>query len=72
MLKLLQLRVSDDQLTVTGFEGYRVARATHSVAKGTWYFEVNFLKQPEDSHVRIGWSQPLGELHEMKLNLLIG
>ncbi|VDP09669.1 unnamed protein product [Heligmosomoides polygyrus] len=54
-----ELRVSDDQLTVTGFEGYRVARATHSVAKGTWYFEVNFLKQPEDSHVRIGWSQPL-------------
>ncbi|WKX94959.1 hypothetical protein Q1695_011870 [Nippostrongylus brasiliensis] len=54
-----ELRVSDDQLTVTGFEGYRVARATHSVAKGTWYFEVNFLKQPEDSHIRIGWSQPL-------------
>ncbi|KAJ1371970.1 hypothetical protein KIN20_034018 [Parelaphostrongylus tenuis] len=54
-----ELRVSDDQLTVTGFEGYRVARATHAVAKGTWYFEVNFLKQPEDSHVRIGWSQPL-------------
>ncbi|VDM57953.1 unnamed protein product [Angiostrongylus costaricensis] len=46
-------------LTVTGFEGYRVARATHAVAKGTWYFEVNFLKQPEGSHVRIGWSQPL-------------
>nr|CDJ88057.1 SPla RYanodine receptor SPRY and Beta-lactamase domain containing protein [Haemonchus contortus] len=54
-----ELRVSDDQLTVTGFEGYRVARATHSVAKGTWYFEVNFLKQPDDSHIRIGWSQPL-------------
>ncbi|KJH47899.1 hydroxyacylglutathione hydrolase [Dictyocaulus viviparus] len=54
-----ELRVSDDQLTVTGFEGYRVARATHAVAKGTWYFEVNFLKQPEGSHVRIGWSQPL-------------
>ncbi|KAL6736077.1 hypothetical protein Aduo_006467 [Ancylostoma duodenale] len=54
-----ELRVSDDQLTVTGFEGYRVARATHAVSKGTWYFEVNFLKQPEDSHIRIGWSQPL-------------
>uniref|UniRef100_A0A1I7XJ85 B30.2/SPRY domain-containing protein n=1 Tax=Heterorhabditis bacteriophora TaxID=37862 RepID=A0A1I7XJ85_HETBA len=54
-----QLRVSDDQLTVTGSEGYCVARATHGVAKGTWYFEVNFVKQPKDSHIRIGWSQPL-------------
>lgn len=54
-----QLRLSDDQLTVTGFEGYCMAKATHSVAKGTWYYEVNFLRQPPGSHIRIGWSQGL-------------
>lgn len=42
---------------VVGFEGYAMARATHGVSKGTWYFEVNFDDQPEDSHIRIGWSQ---------------
>ncbi|CAJ0565655.1 unnamed protein product, partial [Mesorhabditis spiculigera] len=57
-----QLRMHDDQMTVTGHEGYCVARASHSVAKGTWYFEVNFLKQPGESHVRIGWSQPYAVL----------
>ncbi|CAI4228541.1 unnamed protein product [Auanema sp. JU1783] len=54
-----QLRVGDDQMTVTGFEGYCLARATHGVSTGTWYYEVQFLKQPPGTHVRIGWSQPL-------------
>ncbi|KAH7698802.1 SPRY domain-containing protein, partial [Aphelenchoides avenae] len=54
-----QLRVADDQLTVTGFEGYSVARATHSVAHGKWYFEVEFLHQPKESAMRIGWGQAL-------------
>ncbi|PAV89141.1 hypothetical protein WR25_14154, partial [Diploscapter pachys] len=31
--------------------------ATHGVSRGQWYFEVQFLRQPKDSHIRIGWSQ---------------
>ncbi|VDD91755.1 unnamed protein product [Enterobius vermicularis] len=54
-----ELKLSDDRLTVTGFEGYRVARATHSVSHGSWHYEVTFVSQPEDSHIRIGWSQAL-------------
>ncbi|CAJ0931771.1 unnamed protein product, partial [Mesorhabditis belari] len=57
-----QIKLYDDNLTLAGYEGYCLSRATHSVAKGTWYFEVNFLKQPEDSHIRIGWSQPYAVL----------
>ncbi|EGT41366.1 hypothetical protein CAEBREN_04175 [Caenorhabditis brenneri] len=49
-----QLQISN--LTITGHEGYAMARASHGVAKGTWYFEVNFDDQPDDSHIRIGWS----------------
>ncbi|PAV70138.1 hypothetical protein WR25_24066 [Diploscapter pachys] len=55
--RAFQLRLMEDQLTVTGNEGYCVARATHGVMKGTWYYEVHFQKQPPDSHIRIGWSQ---------------
>lgn len=53
--RAFQLSISGQ--TVTGFEGYAMIRASHGVAKGTWYFEVNFDDQPEDSHIRIGWSQ---------------
>lgn len=52
-----QLRLSDDHLSITGHEGYCVARATHSVVAGKWYFEVQFTKAPPDSAVRIGWAQ---------------
>uniref|UniRef100_A0A0M3HGM7 B30.2/SPRY domain-containing protein n=1 Tax=Ascaris lumbricoides TaxID=6252 RepID=A0A0M3HGM7_ASCLU len=55
-----QLKLSDDRLAVTGFEGYCVARATHAVSHGTWYYEVVFTSQPPESHIRIGWSQSLG------------
>ncbi|VDN05610.1 unnamed protein product [Thelazia callipaeda] len=52
-----QLKLSEDRLSVSGFEGYCVARATHPVCHGTWYFEVVFTAQPPGSHIRIGWSQ---------------
>lgn len=52
-----QLRMSDDHLSITGNEGYCVARATHSVAAGKWYYEMQLTKAPPDSAVRIGWSQ---------------
>ncbi|CAA19468.1 B30.2/SPRY domain-containing protein [Caenorhabditis elegans] len=48
--------------SITGFEGYSMARASHGVSKGTWYFEVNFDDQPDDSHIRIGWSQSYASL----------
>uniref|UniRef100_A0A183HFV4 B30.2/SPRY domain-containing protein n=1 Tax=Onchocerca flexuosa TaxID=387005 RepID=A0A183HFV4_9BILA len=51
------LKLSEDRLSVSGFEGYSVIRATHSVSHGTWYFEVIFTAQPPGSHIRIGWSQ---------------
>lgn len=51
--------------SVTGFEGYSMARASHGVAKGTWYFEVIFDEQPEDSHIRIGWSQTHGKSEDL-------
>uniref|UniRef100_A0A915CN41 B30.2/SPRY domain-containing protein n=1 Tax=Ditylenchus dipsaci TaxID=166011 RepID=A0A915CN41_9BILA len=57
-----QLKLSDDRLTITGHEGYSIARATHGVSRGCWYFEVDFLSQPEGSHTRIGWSQPFAVL----------
>ncbi|KAI1711928.1 set1/Ash2 histone methyltransferase complex subunit ash-2 [Ditylenchus destructor] len=57
-----QLKLSDDRFTVTGFEGYSMARATHGVSRGSWYFEVEFVSQPNDSHTRIGWSQPYAVL----------
>jgi hypothetical protein len=34
-----------------------MARATHSISYGRWYFEVEFLNQPGDAHIRIGWAQ---------------
>lgn len=34
-----------------------MARATHSVSYGRWYYEVELLSQPGDSHIRIGWAQ---------------
>uniref|UniRef100_A0A0R3QGV0 B30.2/SPRY domain-containing protein n=1 Tax=Brugia timori TaxID=42155 RepID=A0A0R3QGV0_9BILA len=55
-----QLKLSEDRLSVSGFEGYSVARATHSISHGTWYFEVVFTAQPPGSHIRIGWSQAVG------------
>ncbi|GMR37033.1 hypothetical protein PMAYCL1PPCAC_07228, partial [Pristionchus mayeri] len=55
-----QLRMNDDNLIITGNEGYCVARATHSIAAGKWYFEVELTKAPADSAVRIGWAQQYG------------
>ncbi|KAL3104448.1 hypothetical protein niasHT_025951 [Heterodera trifolii] len=52
-----QLIVESDNLTVTGFEGHSVVRATHSVSHGSWFYEMLFLAQPSYSHVRVGWAQ---------------
>ncbi|CAG5088403.1 Oidioi.mRNA.OKI2018_I69.PAR.g11829.t1.cds [Oikopleura dioica] len=52
-----QLNIDDDRLTVTGERGYSTVRGTHSVRKGKWYFEVLIKELPDDSAVRVGWSQ---------------
>uniref|UniRef100_A0A1I8B3V4 B30.2/SPRY domain-containing protein n=1 Tax=Meloidogyne hapla TaxID=6305 RepID=A0A1I8B3V4_MELHA len=57
-----QLLLDTDNLTVTGYDGYSSVRATHSVSHGKWYFEMEFLSQPGDSHVRVGWAQPFSPL----------
>ncbi|KAH8865739.1 Set1/Ash2 histone methyltransferase complex subunit ASH2 [Schistosoma japonicum] len=56
------LKVHESQLSVTGEKGYCMARATHSVNSGTWYFEAAITDQPEGSATRIGWSQMYGNL----------
>lgn len=55
-----QLKLLDDRLTVSGDKGYSVVRCTHGVNAGSWYYEVEILEQPPNSHTRIGWSQALG------------
>ncbi|CAI5441514.1 unnamed protein product [Caenorhabditis angaria] len=60
--QLLYEQSSPTTWTITGHEGYAMARCTHSVSVGTWYFEVTFDEQPNDSHIRIGWSQPFAAL----------
>ncbi|GIX91150.1 hypothetical protein CEXT_190151 [Caerostris extrusa] len=57
-----QLKISDDRLTITGEKGYCMARATHGVNRGTWYFEVTMDDVPDGAATRIGWSQPLANL----------
>lgn len=57
-----QLQMELDNLVITGCEGYACARATHSVSHGNWYFEMEFLSQPGDSHVRVGWAQSFSVL----------
>ncbi|XP_070187573.1 set1/Ash2 histone methyltransferase complex subunit ASH2-like [Littorina saxatilis] len=60
--RALQLKLSDDRLTVSGEKGYAMIRASHGVLSGQWYFEVTVNELPEPSAVRVGWSQPLGNL----------
>ncbi|KAI6170158.1 Set1/Ash2 histone methyltransferase complex subunit ASH2 [Aphelenchoides besseyi] len=52
-----QLKLDADGLTLTGNGGYAMARATHSVSYGRWFYEIEFLSQPGDSHIRVGWAR---------------
>ncbi|THD20815.1 Set1:ash2 histone methyltransferase complex [Fasciola hepatica] len=56
------LKLHESQLIITGDKGYCMARATHGVHTGTWYYEATITDQPEGSATRIGWSQMLGNL----------
>eukprot|EP00041_Stephanoeca_diplocostata_P028844 m.834739 g.834739 ORF g.834739 m.834739 type:complete len:557 (+) comp23450_c0_seq5:166-1836(+) len=65
-----QLRISDDRSVVTGDKGYCMARATHGVNHGSWYYEITILDgeipaditQPVESHWRVGWAQHYSNL----------
>ncbi|XP_053212071.1 set1/Ash2 histone methyltransferase complex subunit ASH2-like [Panonychus citri] len=57
-----QLKVSEDRLTVIGDKGYCMARATHGAHYGSWFYEIKINDMPDGSHVRLGWSQELGNL----------
>ncbi|KAJ1938731.1 transcription factor, contains a PHD finger motif, partial [Kickxella alabastrina] len=59
-----QFVIESDRLTVWNDKGYRMAKASHGVETGAWYFEVTVLApvRPE-YNLRIGWSQISGELH---------
>ena len=62
--KAAQITLQDDMLTASGCKGYRMVRATHGVASGSWYFEVkvNTPHNGEDGHTRLGWCTEMGEL----------
>ncbi|KAJ1876977.1 transcription factor, contains a PHD finger motif, partial [Kickxella alabastrina] len=59
-----QFVIESDRLTVWNDKGYRMAKASHGVETGAWYFEVTVLApvRPE-YNLRVGWSQISGELH---------
>ncbi|KAI8819212.1 concanavalin A-like lectin/glucanase domain-containing protein [Fimicolochytrium jonesii] len=55
-----QMALSDEGLTVMCDSGYRMAKASHGVWEGKWYYEV--LVNEHSGHTRIGWSQISGDL----------
>ncbi|KND00075.1 uncharacterized protein SPPG_04416 [Spizellomyces punctatus DAOM BR117] len=55
-----QMTVTDGGYTVYTDKGYRMAKATHGVWEGSWYYEV--LINEHQGHTRIGWSQISGDL----------
>ncbi|KAJ2157762.1 transcription factor, contains a PHD finger motif [Coemansia sp. RSA 552] len=58
-----QFVIESDRRTVWNDKGYRLAKASHGVESGAWYFEAEVLApvRPE-FNLRIGWSQISGEL----------
>ncbi|KAM8704008.1 hypothetical protein ACLKA7_008607 [Drosophila subpalustris] len=57
-----QLKISEDRLAVTGERGYSQVRATHSVNRGRWYYEITIEEMPEGAATRIGWGREYGNL----------
>ncbi|XP_017849432.1 set1/Ash2 histone methyltransferase complex subunit ASH2 isoform X2 [Drosophila busckii] len=57
-----QLKISEDRLAVTGERGYSQVRATHSVNRGCWYYEVTIEEMPDGAATRLGWGREYGNL----------
>eukprot|EP00240_Pyramimonas_obovata_P001044 CAMPEP_0118930446 /NCGR_PEP_ID=MMETSP1169-20130426/7130_1 /TAXON_ID=36882 /ORGANISM="Pyramimonas obovata, Strain CCMP722" /LENGTH=473 /DNA_ID=CAMNT_0006872805 /DNA_START=10 /DNA_END=1431 /DNA_ORIENTATION=- len=53
--KASQVQLSNDKLTMKSQKGYRMARATHGVREGCWYFEITIEHLGETGHARCGW-----------------
>jgi len=51
-----QLQITEDRNQITGTKFYFTARASHSVGRGSWYFEVKIVDMPEGAATRIGWA----------------
>ncbi|KAJ1921910.1 transcription factor, contains a PHD finger motif [Mycoemilia scoparia] len=58
-----QVQLDSTGLIMWNDKGYRLAKATHGVDTGTWYYEINILEglKPE-WNLRMGWSQISGDL----------
>ena len=55
------IALSRDRLNITTEKGFRLARATHSVSEGEWFFEVFVgLSEAESAHCRLGWARREG------------
>ncbi|KAH0561213.1 set1/Ash2 histone methyltransferase complex subunit ASH2 isoform X1 [Cotesia glomerata] len=57
-----QMKISEDRLATTGDKGYCMVRSTHSVSRGTWYWEATIEEMPEGSATRLGWGQEYANL----------
>ncbi|KAI8923827.1 hypothetical protein BC831DRAFT_513893 [Entophlyctis helioformis] len=55
-----QVKVFDSGHSVSNEKGYRMAKASHGVWDGYWYFEVKINEHSGNS--RIGWAQISGDL----------
>jgi hypothetical protein len=55
-----QVKVFNDGLTLTNEKGYRMAKASHGVWEGHYYYEVTLNN--DKGAARIGWSQISGDL----------
>jgi hypothetical protein len=52
-----------DKGKISNEKGYRLAKSSHGVWEGSWYFEVLLENSVNNlGHVRIGWSQISGDL----------
>eukprot|EP00039_Didymoeca_costata_P024667 m.11077 g.11077 ORF g.11077 m.11077 type:complete len:339 (-) comp4370_c0_seq1:3-1019(-) len=62
-----QLRLEESENKITGEKGYCMARATHGVRYGKWYYEARIihtdkLENMPEPHTRLGWAQKHGNL----------
>ncbi|OQR74672.1 set1/Ash2 histone methyltransferase complex subunit ASH2-like [Tropilaelaps mercedesae] len=65
-----QLKISEDRLSITGEKGYSMARATHGVCSGAWYFEAIIQEMPDNSATRIGWAMASANLQVVLIFLI--
>lgn len=62
--KAALIRLGADGLSARGENGYRMVRASHGAAEGTFFYEVRVegCGGGEDGHVRLGWATDRAQL----------